>query len=43
LIKDDQYGWAVKVATEEKRWEMLPLERASFQSNGAKKIEALTG
>ena len=31
--------WAVTVTTQEKRWEMRPLEQASFQPNGSRKLE----
>jgi predicted dehydrogenase len=31
--------WAVTVTTQERRWEMRPLEQASFQSYGSRKLE----
>jgi predicted dehydrogenase len=31
--------WAVTVTTQEKRWEMRPLEQASFQPFGSRKLE----
>jgi predicted dehydrogenase len=31
--------WAVTVTTQEKRWEMRPLEQASFQLYGSRKLE----
>jgi predicted dehydrogenase len=31
--------WAITVTTQEKRWEMRPLEHASFQSYGSRKLE----
>ncbi len=33
--------WAITVATQEKRWEMRPLEQASFQAYGSRKLEPL--
>ncbi len=35
--------WAVTVTTREKRWEMRPLEQASFQVYGSRRLEALPG
>lgn len=32
--------WAVTVTTQEKRWEMRPVEQASFQPYGSRKLEA---
>jgi predicted dehydrogenase len=32
--------WAVTVSTQEKRWEMRPVEQASFQPYGSRKLEA---
>ena len=34
--------WAVTVTTRTKRWEMRPLEQASFQINGQRKLEPVT-
>lgn len=34
--------WAITVTTQEKRWEMRPLEQASFQSYGSRKLEPAT-
>lgn len=34
--------WAVAVTTRTKRWEMRPLEQASFQLNGQRKLEPVT-
>jgi predicted dehydrogenase len=34
--------WAVTVSTQEKRWEMRPVEQASFQPYGSRKLEAAT-
>lgn len=34
--------WAVAVTTRSKRWEMRPLEQASFQLNGQRKLEPVT-
>jgi predicted dehydrogenase len=31
--------WAVTVSTQEKRWELRPLENANFQLNGSRKLE----
>ncbi len=31
--------WAVSVTTQEKRWEPKPLEQASFQAYGSRKLE----
>ena len=31
--------WAITVTTQEKRWEMRPLEQASFQPYGSRKLE----
>ena len=33
--------WAVTVTTHSKRWEMRPLEQASFQMHGSRKIETI--
>lgn len=33
--------WAVTVTTQEKRWELRPLERASFQMDGSRKVEPI--
>jgi len=35
--------WAVTVTTQEKRWEMRPLEHASSQIYGSRKLESLSG
>jgi predicted dehydrogenase len=34
--------WAIAVTTHAKRWEIRPLEQASYQLNGTRKIEAVT-
>lgn len=34
--------WAVSVTTRAKRWEMRPLEQASFQLNGQRKLESVS-
>jgi len=31
--------WAVTVSTQQKRWEMRPMEQASFQAQGSRKME----
>ncbi|CAM8363382.1 Oxidoreductase, N-terminal [Candidatus Methylopumilus universalis] len=33
--------WAVTVTTQEKRWELRPLEQASFQSYGSRRLEVV--
>ena len=35
--------WAATIQTAEKRWEMRPLEQASFQVAGSRKLEAAEG
>ena len=33
--------WAVSVTTQEKRWELRPLEKAVYQLNGSRKLETI--